>query len=681
MRRKISLYIADRLVDMDDQNLVLFNYTMEDLSNPTIVRNSYSQQVTIPATPANNKIFGDYFRLDRVTGGGFNVLARTPFKIYNEMNEILESGYCKLEAVQSNGVNIHSYSISLYGGLGGFFYDLSYNEDGTPKNLGDITYTDGDGNNFVPNIKTFDLTAHVIYYCWLTLNDGSSRTDAAWANVVNFAPCNNGIPADFDSKKVLVDNNTFLHISPSGDSLACDRPHPDSNGTYLVTMETDKDENEIRDYRAYLQRPVLSLKAFLDAMEARGGFSVSDGVRKIITDGMWITLQLPARKATYLSYPMKSLFNGSMSPADLIITIAKTFGMVFLSDVDGVTMMTRNEFFRDGEDIDLSRRIDISDINVTPMTFNAKWYTWQNEVDGAFAKEYLENWNRTYGEHRVNTNYEFNTDTKVLTESLKTKGAVQSLGWSNMYQFVSGSMPPFPASFFEKVSFIGYNQAGTESEDNEVRPYLPYDSSRVFYNETFPLYDVFDKPQMHDKDRKPVDGAGVLLYYVGRKDVPVITPGMPNDKLRWHLTDDDQDMFNLLNDGNPCWDMRLSSGQRLYNLPQFSRWDIVNGNNLDFGIPSEVSVPSVTPPAGTIYERHWKNYIEDRYDLDSTIIRCKVNLGGFNVGQNLLRNFYWFDNTWWVLNKIVNHSLTTYDQTECEFVRVQDKNNYKNGQY
>ena len=125
MRRKISLYIADRLVDMDDQNLVLFNYTMEDLNNPTIVRNSYSQQVTIPATPANNKIFGDYFRLDRVTGGGFNVLVRTPFKIYNEMNEILESGYCKLEAVQSNGVHIHSYSISLYGGLGGFFYDLS----------------------------------------------------------------------------------------------------------------------------------------------------------------------------------------------------------------------------------------------------------------------------------------------------------------------------------------------------------------------------------------------------------------------------------------------------------------------------------------------------------------------------------------------------------------------------
>ena len=42
MRRKISLYIADRQVDLDDQSFILFNYAMEDLSNPTIVKNSFS---------------------------------------------------------------------------------------------------------------------------------------------------------------------------------------------------------------------------------------------------------------------------------------------------------------------------------------------------------------------------------------------------------------------------------------------------------------------------------------------------------------------------------------------------------------------------------------------------------------------------------------------------------------
>ena len=58
MRRKISLYIADQLVDLDDQSFILFNYTMEDMTNPAIVRNSFSQSITLKGTPNNNKIFG-----------------------------------------------------------------------------------------------------------------------------------------------------------------------------------------------------------------------------------------------------------------------------------------------------------------------------------------------------------------------------------------------------------------------------------------------------------------------------------------------------------------------------------------------------------------------------------------------------------------------------------------------
>ena len=100
MRRKITLYIADRLVDLDEQSFILLNYTMEDLTNPTIVKNSFSQQITIKGTANNNAIFGDAFRLDRkvgnnggIAGADFNPLRKTPFAIYNEMNAVLESGY------------------------------------------------------------------------------------------------------------------------------------------------------------------------------------------------------------------------------------------------------------------------------------------------------------------------------------------------------------------------------------------------------------------------------------------------------------------------------------------------------------------------------------------------------------------------------------------------------------
>ena len=51
MRRRVSLYIVDRLVDLDDGSFILFNWAQEDLSNPTVVKNSYTQQITLKGTP------------------------------------------------------------------------------------------------------------------------------------------------------------------------------------------------------------------------------------------------------------------------------------------------------------------------------------------------------------------------------------------------------------------------------------------------------------------------------------------------------------------------------------------------------------------------------------------------------------------------------------------------------
>lgn len=117
---KISLYIAGKKVDLDNNSFILFNYTMEDLNNPTIVKNSFSKQITLKGTPANNEVFGNLYRADRrtifgdgYTGVAFDPLRKTPFTIYNEMNEIIESGYVKVDSVDkvSGG---YEYKVTLY---------------------------------------------------------------------------------------------------------------------------------------------------------------------------------------------------------------------------------------------------------------------------------------------------------------------------------------------------------------------------------------------------------------------------------------------------------------------------------------------------------------------------------------------------------------------------------------
>ena len=118
MRRKIELYIAGALADLSDQGLVLFNYAMTDLTKPTAVKNSYSKTVTLPGTPANDAIFSHAYRVDRAwEAEQFNPLTRTPFDIYDERGEILQSGYLKLDKVTRKG-RTHTYTVSLYGGFG-----------------------------------------------------------------------------------------------------------------------------------------------------------------------------------------------------------------------------------------------------------------------------------------------------------------------------------------------------------------------------------------------------------------------------------------------------------------------------------------------------------------------------------------------------------------------------------
>ena len=46
MRNKVKLYIGGKRADLDDGSFLLLNYTAEDLTNPTIVRNSFSRQIT-----------------------------------------------------------------------------------------------------------------------------------------------------------------------------------------------------------------------------------------------------------------------------------------------------------------------------------------------------------------------------------------------------------------------------------------------------------------------------------------------------------------------------------------------------------------------------------------------------------------------------------------------------------
>lgn len=916
MRRKISLYIGDQLADLDDQSFILFNYQMDDLSNPTIVKNSYSQQITLKGTTANNRIFGDYFRTDRMvantggqTGVDFNASQKVPFTIYNEMSEILESGYVKLDSISRQRQDIQ-YKVTLYGGLGSFFYALSYDENGNKRTLADLDYL---GTGSPDTELNFVINAQSIQEAWRRLREDT--TAAPMWDVINFAPAYNGIPeGNFSPDKALVDPTEVGLRDSITDGEVTYTP---KSGYTIVNLAQAHDEWAVKDLRSYLQRPVFSMKAFWDAISNptnNGGYEVDASVIQDHTkfgnySALWMTLPMissigsikqmsgdlsitlsssatsgnsvgrfditgsvpagtkvvanlhckmrwnmpsgadsynslspiatyrsgrnttskisaifiqavaygsddtvvggskikayasglrslsevaaqcgytPAWAADYESlsiteytkvsagvfelpnelaftveaqdvayykilvsvYPgimhtsegsggntswseytgtgaistpvmfvdydtgytpastfivagatadsitytsSESLRSGaaitkamllstSRTPAEYMLSFCKIFGLYFTYDNASkkVTILRRNDLYQD-ETIDLTKRVDLSKgVSIKPLVFDAKWYDFMLEgVGGAFSDEYENVEGIPYGIQRVNTGYDFNADSVNLMESVVFKNAATILARSKYFNYIFKGQAFQPSPFLDKGNT--YTLWSPDGETLETDISCPPNSATLEYYNDNPNYKGYDinsarKLELRTADNKPVDGADILVFNEGwnRYDYFKLTDDVP--------------AMDVVNDGVPCWLLGAGgTGADALNIPIFQRY--VYGNtsliedSLDFGVPHQLDIPGVRHSEGcTVYERGWKNYISDRYDVNTKVMTCRVNFAGMQVNQELLRKFYWYENSLWVLNAIRNYSLTTYDPVECEFVQVQDKNNYLTGQ-
>lgn len=293
MKRQVRLYIGGQEADLGEGDLILFNYTQEDLSNPTIVKNSYTQQVTLKGTPTNNDIFGHIWRLDRTqqfggsTGQDFDPSRKTGFQLFDGAGQLLESGYVKLDNILRHGADIQ-YSVTLYGGLGSFLYGLSFDTEGNRKTLASLDYlATGDPDRELD----FTIDAGAVQTAWSRLLSNPAGVTGIW-DVINFAPCYNGIPDRFGADKALV--------NPSEIGLPTSHPEDSSynllNGWALLKMTKNMTEWETKDLRSYMQRPVVSVKAVLNAIanaKNNGGFTFDASVLEGSDyDGMWMTLPL-----------------------------------------------------------------------------------------------------------------------------------------------------------------------------------------------------------------------------------------------------------------------------------------------------------------------------------------------------------------------------------------------------
>ena len=281
----VRLYINNMQVDLNDDNLILFNWQESDLSNPTVIKNGYSKTIVLQGTDNNNEIFGHFWNLERYlasnsgnTRTDFNPSYRVPFTLYYN-GSIYEKGYVKLQRViRNNGVN--RYEIGLFGGLGTFLYNLSTDwNTGVKKSLADLNFfgkrkpkiysidaatgnTNTTVEDTVANSDTdlsFTINADTILDAWNNISGNNGK----WS-VINFAPTYNGFPSNIDTDKVLINFNNMSGLETSvTEGTSAFTAH---NGYALGKLPSKLTMEETKDYRSYLQTPIVRTKSIIDAI-------------------------------------------------------------------------------------------------------------------------------------------------------------------------------------------------------------------------------------------------------------------------------------------------------------------------------------------------------------------------------------------------------------------------------
>ena len=583
----LELYIGNMKADLTGQESILTQKTRTDYTNPTIVKNSFTKTVSLPGTKANSFIFNFLWKLDRVqTVEDFNPSRRVPFTL-TENGNLIESGYIKLDKINKTYDTV-SYDCTLFGELGNILYELSYKFDEetgdvTPLTLGDLDYN----MKHTPsgNID-FEISLRLVRDGWDHL-DKTDEDDSGY-NTLNFAICNNGIPKadNFDPKKmmtsILGSDYTTRKAAVNWDGTDYDREaFPTSKEvdgisySYIDTMLSRMDQSEqlalmemdkgiscieARDFRSYLQRPILRLKAVFEAigryLNKHLGWTLD------ITDDFftreeflnsWITLsmlyEINPKVETGTLFTQKELLSNTSSPASYLVSYCKSYGIYIDPDIQAKTLrLIRLPHFFTGEEenliVDQGQQMEI-----TPLSFDKSAYTFDfAEGEGQFLKKYKDTYGVAYGTKRVNTGYRFDASVapyitnnifKTAADTIEQSayfhynydGGVGNTNVANEYPIAVAALTKAPKYSLFRVDSKHhpvFNEDGTvdryEAEmtkntttgtPDDIWGYM-YATNKWSGLQKGIYQDTLARLQFHDEKGEAKDGKNVLIRYNGK---------------------------------------------------------------------------------------------------------------------------------------------------------------------
>lgn len=384
----------------------------------------------------------------------------------------------------------------------------------------------------------------------------------------------------------------------------------------------------------------------------------------------------------------QNLLTTSYSVKDWLLSYCKMFGLYIWYDLatNKIHIDTRQAFYQRNKIKNIGDRIDLTkDYSIKPVLAENRYYNMtQQQADTDLAEDYKTEYGKVYGMKTIDTGVDLDTSQKELLE-LKLKSTIMTNRKSlfnflpNVVDGVSGITPYLCNGITYNLYKNGDFSDGSETVEMTKAQYVIADvfsDAELVSGSTYS--DLIPKP-LFAKDDKVVDSANVLLFQDGYEF---------NLGDKGYYLSDDIPLMSELN-GKPTWILTKDFEDKDYvktvdQMPMFSRYWTNGGRHilfsLDFGLPRKLYVDNLLNyEEATLYDRYYGTYYGDLFDINTKVLNCYYRPTNV-MSINDLREFYWFDNAIWRLNKVTDYNPEKPDFVKVEFVKVQDIENITCGE-
>lgn len=336
---------------------------------------------------------------------------------------------------------------------------------------------------------------------------------------------------------------------------------------------------------------------------------------------------------SFSPFDLNELWNNEFNPFDEILNYCKQFRIgVFCDDINKqLIFKPLSVYFSDYQVLDWTDKLDMSkEYHIQPITFDKKYVLFNYEkYETELNKQYNEKFGLNFGEYRLTTDYEFNTDEKELFKYSKVTipSTDLCLSWTNLYDNLS-IIYTLPAEI------TAYNK---------------------------------------DEDKKNVNVFGSMLFYKGLADFDRTSAMRPVN-----ITDDtDFQMFN-----HTYFYTQNGQDGRYIKTYKYPVLDIVVNDNLcTFTIPSEnyTYITGSYDNTNGIYKNFWEHYLNERYNKQNKIVTCYLRLTPQDFAQFEYNNFVKIQNQLYMVNKIYDYHIDENVPTKVDLITIQDIKGYTLG--